>query len=228
MQAWINSKDALKSENDKQVEEQQDSFHDLLDSHARVVRSVRQKSGFLPDQFRMSAAIDMLAENLERYRAYLVKMKRERPSTAASAQDESVGISMGDSRVYDKDYRTILAKDWSTKAAHAGFFTSELVATVNRIEESLEAAGSYAPVKIGKFLVTDAEANDSSRLYKKQNERLKFVLEKAMFRSDVQSYRYDIGQHFGTYNYLWLLPKLTPNDQSSNREIESLRVLTKL
>ena len=184
------------------------------------------KSGFLPDEFRMSAAIDKLAENLERYRAYLVKMKGDRPSIAAGAQGESVGISMGDSRVYDKDYRTILAKDRSTKAAHAGFLTSDLVATINRIEESLEAAGPYVPVKIDKLLVTDAEANDSSRLYKKQNERLKFVLEKAVFRSDVQLYRYDIGQHFGTYNYLWLLP--TPNDQSSNREIESLRVLTKL
>ena len=64
MQAWISSKDAPKSENENQVEEQQDSFHDLLDTHARTVRSVRQKSCFLPDEFRMSAAIDKLAENL--------------------------------------------------------------------------------------------------------------------------------------------------------------------
>ena len=64
MQAWISSKDAPKSENDKQVEEQQDSYPDLLDSHVRAVPSVRQKSGFLPDEFRMSAAIGKLAENL--------------------------------------------------------------------------------------------------------------------------------------------------------------------
>ena len=142
----------------------------------------------------MRAETDQLGEDLQWYRAYLMKMQVDRCGVTAGAQGELASNLMSGSRVYDKDYATIMV-DERIKSANP-IVTADLLATVSRIQEALNSSGPYTPVRIDNLLLSDEEAKATNRLRKKKNERLKFVLEKAVFQHDEQLYRYDIGQHF--------------------------------
>ena len=65
---------------------------------------------------------------------------------------------------------------------------------------------NYHLVRIDKLLLDDTEALDVKHRTNSTNQRLKYMTNSAKLKSNVQLYRYHIGQHFGTYNCLWVLP----------------------
>jgi hypothetical protein len=123
-------------------------------------------------------------------------------------------------RDYDKSYHSILLDE-----RPATLTTSDYVATVQRINAMLSKSGPYQPVRIDELLLGEAEALDVKRRTQSMNSRLKFILNRARLDHNVLVYRYDIGQHFGTLNYLWMLPD---GDDRQQWESQSLRTLTKL
>ena len=96
---------------------------------------------------------------------------------------------------------------------------------MQRINDALSNSGPHQAVRIDKLLLGESEALDVKRRTQSMNSRLKFVLNRARLDHNVQVYRYDIGQHFGTHNYLWMLPD---SDDRQQWDSNSLRTLTKL
>ena len=213
---WINSTAAPKAEPDPADEQASASYHDQLEEHARKLRSIAGQSGFIADSMRMSVHVSTLADNVANYRTYLIKNAvRRKPSAHYQTSEQPL------QREYDKDYHCISLDERPCPA----IVTSEQAATIDRIKDQLLNVGPYHPVRIDKLLLDESEHADAKKRTTNINHCLKFILNRARLELNVQVYRYHIGQHFGTHNYLWLLPD---GDSKHQWESCSLRTLNRL
>jgi hypothetical protein len=218
---WIKST-AVPAAEPENVEEQA-SYHERLGSYVCKLRSIAGQDGFVADSMRMSNVVCELADNVARYREYLINLAATRHQ---KGRDHSVQCGapaengLAPQRDYDKAYHSILLDE-----RPATLTTSDHASTMQRINDMLSKAGPYQPVRIDKLLLGESEALDVKRRTQSINSRLKFVLNRARLDHNVQVYRYHIGQHFGTHNYLWML---SASDDREQWESKSLRTLTKL
>ena len=176
---WINAKDPPKYCDG-------DSFCEQLDRHVRTLRTISQRSSIMSETFRMSAPIETLADNIARYRLYLINNSKQRRDRIGSSKGTGCDDDTPtDDKAYDKDYYRILTEERSVPAIQS----SDRLATISRIEEMLEKSGPYVPVRIDKLLLDDNEFNHVKKRTSAINRRLQFIMKQAKFRFNVQLYR---------------------------------------